>query len=200
VGAGLVAVSERAVRIVSEPGYFVFGVEGSGTRMLTDMVIGCGAIGSAGHGQAHDSELPKAGSVNNPIVWRRSFPHARQTPSVAILAGKMREAGWDPYALVIVRDTLANTYGQVTAHAPTVRAAWEKNQSEFAAMFNGLTIAQVPYDVLTYENIVARPIDTQDYLAQLPGLRRPDKYKTIRDANDKHYQAWRADLARATVE
>lgn len=185
---------------MTQPAYFVFGVEASGTRMLTDLLIACGAIGSAGHGQAHDSGLPRAGTLSKPIVWRRSFPHARKTPSVPLLADEMRQAGWDPYALVIVRDTLANTRAQVTAHAPSIEAAWEKNQGEFAAIFNGLTIAAVPFEVLTYENIVARPIDTQDYLSTLPGLSRPVKYKTIRDANAKHYEAWRADAGRVDPE
>jgi len=176
---------------VERRGYFVFGVEGSGTRILTKLMINAGAHGDSGHAQKFDSGLPSTDEVDGSIVWRRSFPHARRGVPVSVLAGDMRSNGWSPYALIIVRDTVANVRAQVPAHAGSIHEAWRKNQKEFSLMFMGVRGAFIPFEVLTYENVVARPVETQDYLGSLPGLRKPDSYVDINDANVKHWQAWR---------
>lgn len=174
-----------------KPAYLVLGVEGSGTRMLTQIMIAAGAKGDGGHGQAFDKELPEEETLDRPIVWRRSMPHAGKTPDISVMAHELRRAGWEPYGLIIVRDTVANVRAQVPAHAPGIHEAWEKNQQQFALMFMGIRGAFIPYDVFTYENIVARPKDMQDYIGSLPGLHSPDPYLDIKDANEKHWATWR---------
>jgi len=172
-------------------GYLVYGCEGSGTRMFTRMLIAAGAVGDGDHGQKFDGGLPTASETSRAIVWRRSWPHAHKTPDVASMASEMRSAGWSPYGFVIVRDTVANVRAQVPDHARTVDEAWRKNQQMFALMFRGLYDADVPYEVVTYENIVTRSEDMQDYLSYLPGLTVPEDYAAVSDANAKHWMKWR---------
>jgi hypothetical protein len=176
--------------------YLVFGCEGSGTRLLTRILIAAGARGDHGHGQKFDDGLPTAADSDPTIVWRRSWPHARKTPDTTAMVQQLRDAGWSPYAFVIVRDTVPNVRAQVPAHAADIAAAWQKNQEMFATMFAGLYSEQVPYEVLTYEGLIARPYDVQDYLGYLPGLRTPTPYVEVKDANEKHWTAWRADHPR----
>jgi len=173
-------------------GYLIFGMEGSGTRMLTRLFIAAGAHGDGGHAQSIDDVMPTTGELDCPIVWRRSFPHARQAVDVLEMANRMRSAGWSPYSIVIVRDSLANHRAQVPDHAMSVAEAWAKNQKHFALMFSGLRNAGVPFEVWTYENIVQRPYDVQDYIGTMQGLDRPEKYTKIVDASEKHWETWRA--------
>lgn len=172
-------------------GYLVYGCEGSGTRMLTRILMAAGATGDGGHGQTFDKGLPQASEASAPIVWRRSWPHANKTPDVASMASEMRSAGWIPYGFVIVRDTVANVRAQVPDHAKSIEDAWRKNQQMFALMFAGLYDADVPFEVFTYENLIMRPHDVQDYLGYLPGLRTPRPYVEVNDANVKHWMTWR---------
>lgn len=186
------AIPPRVLRSMRQA-YLVYGCEGSGTRLLTRIIIEAGARGDHAHGQKFDQGLPPADSIDGTIVWRRSWPHAQRTPDIPAMVTAMREAGWSPYALVIVRDTVPNVRAQVPAHAETIDAAWQKNQEMFAAMFSGLYRVKVPYDVLTYEGLVARPYDLQDYIGTLPGLHTPQPYVDVTDANTKHWAAWRTD-------
>jgi hypothetical protein len=174
------------------PAYLVYGLEGSGTRMLTQILIAAGALGDGGHGQRFDKELPEATETEQPLVWRRSFPHAGKTPDVPDMAKRMRDAGWNPYALIIVRDTIANVRAQVPAHAPGIEEAWQKNQAQMPLMFIGVRGSFLPYEVFTYENMIARPQAMQEYIGSLPGLKTPDPLLTIKDANEKHWAKWRA--------
>ena len=62
--------------------YIVLGGESTGTRLVTKLMMQAGCYGEDAHIQSMDGDVKemrwdkiKATLKNQPIVWRRSFPH-----------------------------------------------------------------------------------------------------------------------------
>ena len=170
--------------------YFVLGMEGSGTRLLTRLLINSGATGEYTHSQRLDEAIPNAEYARSPIVWRRSYPHGKRDVDLSSMKEIAESHGWQCEALVIIRDTIANTAAQVGLHAKDVQQALRKNQRQFKLLFHDLAKTNMPYIVVTFENIVTRPKAFQDWIGSLHGLHKPNNYIQINDMNEKHWKAW----------
>ena len=97
--------------------YLVLGIEASGTRLLTRILINSGALGQDTHAQNFDIKIPFADDVSSPIVWRRSYPHGDLDVDLSSMTSDLASKGWSPHAFVIIRDAIPSTNAQAEASA-----------------------------------------------------------------------------------
>lgn len=170
--------------------FLVLGPESSGTRLLTRILVEAGCSGSNDHYQWWDDH---SFGDEELVVWRRSFPHAATWPDLSDLLNQLVAAGFERVVgLVTVRDHWAMACSQVLNRpVMNVKAAEAHIEEAYTRIFAGLLKTGIPYRVLTYENLVARPVQIQRWLYQELDLPRiPDV--EVFDGNDKHYlgAAW----------
>ena len=88
---------------IPQKAILVVGPESSGTRLMTQMLLACGACGDPSHDQRLDKKIPKRMGC---VVWRRSYPHGapkvRHWPEVDIMALRLEEAGYEEIVAVIM--------------------------------------------------------------------------------------------------
>lgn len=145
----------------SDPGvkraFLVLGPESSGTRLLTEVLLGAGCQGSADHDQAFDRRLDDA---RNLIVWRRSMPHGsgsqRRWPDLdnELLTPLVRR-GFQVAVFATIRSHYCMVRSQLAVpHVSSLREA-EGNIPE--AMLRIASFASrnaLPLRYVTYEEII----------------------------------------------
>lgn len=170
----------------------VCGAESSGTRLVTQLFKLAGFEGDTGHVQRWDTVTPYA----ERIVWRRSVPHAGGQPPFGQMVEQLRQAEYAVTACVVTRDWYATIRSQLaTGHVQTtdealghLRAAY----AEIPAVFQALG---VPYVLVAYEALAARPWQAPDKLLELCGFASPYwNWMPIVDENAKHYDTLPAML------
>jgi hypothetical protein len=165
--------------------FLVYGAESSGTRLLTRILILAGCSGDDGHEQRWDNLAPSGDLV----VWRRSFPHAREVPDVVAMADRLRLLGYSVQALVISRDWYAAARSQVKAgHVPDVVMAERNLSNAYPYIFRGLAAANCPWRGVSYESLASK--STRRALLAALGLRATKEVIELefQEANEKHYE------------
>ena len=128
--------------------YLVLGAESTGTRYVTSLLIAGGCKGDAEHKQRWDED-PFAG---DPIVWRRSVPHARKVPVIAELVGRLMCDSYLTHALVVWRDWNAAARGQVAAgHVGSLEDAYENLAAAYPHIVDGLARTRTRWTGVSYE-------------------------------------------------
>lgn len=176
---------------LSSRAYLVLGVESSGTRLATEILINAGCHGSAEHGQPLDdtnfdlSSIP----IHVPVVWRRSFPHGveHNIPMVAELIQRVGY-GREPFAIVTVRDWYCIEQSQVRdrQHSVSISKARTKIEHMYGLIFHKLRMCGLPYRMLVYESLIDNPQAQARFLESI-GLRVPEKLIEVRNENMKYY-------------
>lgn len=184
--------------------YLVLGIEASGTRLLTRILINSGALGEDTHAQAFDTNIPFADDVSSPIVWRRSYPHGDSDVDLRSMLSELKEKGWMPHAFVIVRDAIPSTNAQAQAPCLSTKSALEaqkENRRQFSLLFSELYSLKIDYHVLTLEGLIIDSLNVQKWIATFHGLTSPDSFLHIRNVNAKHWLSWsNRDAASSDVE
>lgn len=172
----------------------VLGGEGTGTRVVTRLLLAAGYAGDDGHVQRWDAEPPTTEPL---VVWRRSCPHGGEWPDVGQLVTMLAERGYSVTACVTTRDWTATARSQVAAgHVGTPGAALEHLRHAYAALPVALYAAQVPYVLASYESLAQRPQAATELLLQL-GATPPATMPTIWDGNAKHFRGFGQRLTTA---
>lgn len=166
--------------------YLVLGPESSGTRLMTRLLIAAGCFGDSGHEQRLDDYgLEHAAKV---IVWRRSLPHGGEWPLIPHMVEQLLMHDYEVTAVVMSRDWHSMIISQQQApHAETVEEAVCNIRTAYGMIFAGLR--GTPFEVVNYEALIQRPLDTFRYLAQrlgLPSVEAPGIY--IYDGNERYYR------------
>jgi len=162
----------------------VMGPESSGTRLATRILIAAGCHGDGDHEQWFDQALPGDLPL---IVWRRSVPHARAWPDLARWIVQVRGTGYTVEAVVMMRDWLSMCRSQVKRqHVREIGEAEMHARFAYASIFTVLAATITPYIVLSYDNLVARPMAVQRWLAQRLNLPRVPSVDVI-NANAEYY-------------
>ncbi len=87
---------------VSRRAFFVVGAEGSGTNMLAEAFVSAGCHYEPRHNShLEDYEFEKMPDL---LVFRRSIPHAGETPEFAEIRSDMEMAGYDILPIFIFRE------------------------------------------------------------------------------------------------
>jgi len=91
-------------KYVKKRSILVLGLERTGTRIVTKMIINGGAYGDDSHNQPLDFVIDGKKNLNidnNIIVLRRSFPHDRKYYSIERLIKRLKEIGYPTSHIVI---------------------------------------------------------------------------------------------------
>jgi hypothetical protein len=189
---------------MSKKAIFVFGPESSGTRMVTRMILDAdGVVGSAEDIQPMDQpgfdyEIPRNADV---FVLRRSFPHNNVWVNIMAMATKARSAGYVPIAVVTTRDWIPMQQSAFKKHVKpfgkTMAEGIRNIQKAYVRIFAGLDQAGVPFQVVSYEAVIAHPDKIMDWLCQFLGLTHKGGLSfAITNENEKYYQSQQPLLER----
>jgi hypothetical protein len=170
--------------------YLVFGPESSGTRLLAKLLITAGCSGEHTHEQRFDTEgLP---APDRPIVWRRSFPHAREWPNISDMVHQARAAGYQPVVLVTTRDHYAMVRSQVAAgHVSDAQVAQLNIEKAYLLLFCNIAAEGAAYRMVEYLSLVTNTAYLNALLSDLGlselGWMQLRKLK-LSNANTKWYK------------
>lgn len=168
---------------MAQRAFLVIGPESSGTRLLTRILIQAGCLGQSGHSQRWDGADP----VGDPIVWRRSFPHAGRWPNLPSIIQRLRDLEYELHTVVTTRDwwAMARSQNNGHQHVSSMEEAFSHIQEAYRLIFLGISVADACYTMVSYESLVLRG---RAYLAWLmPHLGLPVPEIGLYDANAKWY-------------
>jgi len=174
--------------IVMARAFLVVGVESSGTRLVTKLLIEAGCAGDAGHVQRWDSQDP--GGLD-PIVWRRSVPHAGVLPRFSSLTQHLLMFGYQTTFVVITRDWFI----QSISHAKnfhelgfTFPDSLELMKKAYRHLLYEVSQSSSDFILVNYESLVAEPELVASWICRMLKLKVPsvDFLHTITNENIKH--------------
>lgn len=170
--------------------FLVLGPESSGTRMMTKILLKAGCLGEATHNQTWDHLHFPVG--DQPIVFRRSIPHAKKMPDITSIVARMQYSGYDVSVIVTVRDWHAMALSQVSnRHVKSEKEAIMNIRSAYPHIFRFLDVMSngiVPYYIVSYESIVESDQSINEMLSMIgvPQLSQEGlKELNIYNGNDK---------------
>jgi hypothetical protein len=169
---------------VAERAVIVCGPESSGTRLATRLCLSMGCRGDDGHTQPWDTTTPEP--AGGPVVWRRSLPHAKSWPDLADMAARLRGAGFEVRGVVTVRCWRCTVKSQEQRGHARGAVAEENVRRAVQHASSQLNAAKVPWALLVYEALVARPGPVVRWLAGWLGLPAPAEVD-VRDEDRKHW-------------
>lgn len=172
----------------SKRAFFVIGPESSGTRMMTQAFIACGAYGSPGHSQKLDKEGFDGG--HNLIVIRRSVPHGHNMPRITKLINDMQGYGYSVVPIIILRDKDKCAASQVKrGHAKTLQEAKDSIKKAVYHIYEHMANFKGYYHVMYYEPFVTSKKVREKFFGRF-GFSHPDMlahgFEDFHNANLKH--------------
>jgi len=157
---------------LSKRAFFIIGPESSGTRMMAQAFVACGAYGDGGHKQRLDSE--GFGGKHELIVLRRSVPHGMVMPQISKLIQRMRKNNYQVVPIVILRDKDKCAASQVkNRHAANVSDAKQSIKEAIDHIYQQLAGFQNHVHVIHYEPFVKNKKIRSGFFRRL-GFDHPD--------------------------
>lgn len=166
----------------------VCGAESSGNRLVCRTLAANGFVNVTETRRWQDVLTPTS---NDPIVWLRSVPHAREWPDLVGMAQLLVERGYRPAALIPTRDWACTAASQVRAgHVDCEVNAHRHLRIAAATTCAKLSAASVPFAFVSYEHLVKRPDYTLRGALRLVGVDTPPLtiHDEIRDENTKYVE------------
>lgn len=149
--------------------FFVLGPESSGTRLATEILIAAGCHGSSDHVQPLDDPQFDLQSVpiSTPVVWRRSFPHNFEMPSLRVMLDRINPR--KAMAIVTIRDWYCIAQSQIrdNQHATSIEQADYNIEYAYEMVFHKLRLHGVQFRTLVYEAMVLSPVAQSRFLEGL---------------------------------
>ena len=176
-----------SVNQVKKKAFLVFGPEGTGTRLFTRILKAAGCEGSAGHRQEFDRTKPAA----DLITWRRSFPHNHRWPSITKMVKGLRKDDYAVYAFVTNRDWHAIMESRGSNHIASggSKAVYSHLQKSYPYIFKGLEKSNVPFIVISYEELVLQGETYANKMLSMFELELKSPLEEITNQNSKYYEA-----------
>lgn len=175
----------------------VFGARSVGNHLMFDILrrLGCNSSLTSSDEQRFDTKLPPP---SRPIVWGKSLPSNGEWPDVRGMIGAAAAAGY-------IVQVIAITRGQFPTVCSLLARGFEEDDATACANIN--TAMHLIYDgyvkavredmvdaalvLISYEELVARPVEVTQWLARKLGLRwSPTVASAVRDENTKYWEAW----------
>lgn len=154
---------------------------------MTRLLVAAGCQGEGDHVQRWDTEPP---TNEQTIVWLRSVPHAHQTPNLVRMVRGLHANAYEVSAVVMTRDWFSTAASQVRmGHVEDRNEADEHIRAAYIWIFSQLSRVGVPFYVISYEALCARPSEIMAHLCAALGLNWEDATitETITDGNSKYY-------------
>ena len=177
--------------------YLVFGPEGSGTRLITRILIGAGCQGDDVHLQSFDIEnnfddysscsLPLAKS---PVVLRRSFPYGMWWPDIPMLINSIKQQNYDPYIVIVSRDWKGILGSQVRRKMAGGQEEDILHNIRKTYKFILSNISMEKFVIVNYENLILEKKAVNEFLKQIELKPLTDlklKMLNLRNENKKYY-------------
>lgn len=162
--------------------FFVIGPESSGTRMLTEAFIKCGAYGCSTHLQKLDVEGFKGD--HELIVFRRSVPHGKHMPKIQNIIKRLQKNGYEVIPVVILRDKDACVKSQISRkHAKSEMLAKKNIENAIKHIFDEFSKTDLKFITISYEALVQSK-EVQKWFFGLNNFEIPDM--AFYDANLKY--------------
>lgn len=171
--------------------FLVYGPESSGTRLMRRILIAAGCEGAGDLEQDFDTFGLPPSSLHPLIVWGHSIPGhvARDWPPFDLHFKLCQTGGYDIVAIVMVRDWFAMAQSQIDhthAHAESLLQAIETTGRAYKYLFSALDKHNVPYLMISYDNLVKRPKWVIGHLFGCLGLELQSEIEKIKDGNSKY--------------
>lgn len=167
--------------------FLVIGPPSSGTRLMTRILMTCGCTGDGGHEQRFDNKEP----TDPVIVIRRHHTRERLPPysQHEDWIRSLDDLGYRVTLIFITRDKFATIKSMLLA--PHARN-WEEGEKwinlSWKVTFEDIITYHVRFEVISYEAILARPLNFVAALANRYGLNfEPTLLEMFLDGNQKHY-------------
>lgn len=169
--------------------FLVVGAERSGTRLMTRTLIAMGCEGQWSHRQDMDWLIPEAHQVDKPIVVRRGLPHAGEWPLISQEVKQLREAGYEPHIVWIIRDMYPACVSKWNTFGIELDASYDEYQGALRRIVEGAQIAEVPYTVVTYLGLAHHFKDLTDWLHMRLELEKPEPFE-VYDGDKKWWEPY----------
>lgn len=176
--------------------FIILGPESSGTRYMTRLFIQAGCYGDRGHSQRLDKYIPEVseGIVKDhkALVWRRSLPHGsggdKGFPDIVHMKRTLEFAGYDAYAIVMVRDWSCMLQSQVDKRSRVgdYHTASQNTREAYNRIFMAMHFESIPYFMVTYESMLNKRAVVRLFIESF-ALPPPQVNFKIVDGNEKYY-------------
>ncbi len=171
--------------------YIVTGAESTGTKLITQLLVGAGCSGDGGNIQWVLEALRLGNPFDcEPVVLRLSMPHGLDDPDLASILWHFKCLGYAPKVIVTTRDWWATTEAHLdnNTHGFNRIHSEHKKMKAYLSIFNALEFTHIPFMIAPYESIVARPAMACKRIVEWCGLSiTEDKIPDVFDANAKRY-------------
>lgn len=158
--------------------YFVVGSEGSGTNMLEEAFVSAGCYRDSKHASGFHPDFSES---RNPLVFRRSLPHAGRWHPLMRYSALLLRAGFRVQPIIIFREWNA-TVQSVLRRDPETRASVVEWNMRKAIREIGNLIDPI---YITYEAFCLEPGFRKWLFARFD---LPDPQIEIKYANPKYYE------------
>lgn len=170
--------------------YLIHGPESSGNKLMGRLLMAAGCHGNYDGDSDAWENCPPDGET--PIVWVRSYPltHHHLWPSIRQQVATLRGRGYNCHSLVMVRSWHSTIQSQIArGHVSTVQQAMTNMRLAMTLIMEGLQAALCPYEVVSYESIIQRPLPALAELFVRIGLPKLTELpEPIRDENAKYFK------------
>jgi len=170
----------------------VLGVERTGTRLVTEIIVSGGAFGDATHEQRIDKALRGEKTIppeTKLIVLRRSYPHNGTYPDIKDLQHRLKTIGYEVTNIVItMRDYHFVVDSQKRGDAILPYPSWmsksKVTREEFVMesskrLFEQISKTETPFIFISYEALVLYPITLQKKIQETLNLPRKPNVKVM---------------------
>jgi hypothetical protein len=159
--------------------FIVLGLESSGTRLMTRILIKNGCQGEDTHVQRWDTDRIEG----DPIVWRRSVPHAGRYFNLSEMLARLSD--YEVHIVIMNRDWHCVEMSKNTAKHPET-----DTMKNYRYMMDTVLAFDVPFTVVSYESLFSGGPMAQRMLFERLGLDWL-RYVTVFNENEKHWRATR---------
>jgi len=168
----------------------VLGLESSGTKMLTKILIDNGFSGCADFNQPFDTKLED----HTLIVWRRSFPYGWRGspadttwPNLSDMIQQLKNKNYEIKVLVIQRDFIPMYKSQqFWHHVRTKKETIDNYQKGLPMIFEG--IKQLPFYCVYYESLLKNASIILKEVFNWLGVERETIIHEIKDEDSKWFK------------
>ena len=174
-------VDQTAVR----KAVLILGGEGTGTRLVAELLSVNGVWGDLGHHQRLDSfDGTLLSSCGERLFWRRSLPHADDWPELDRMLGLL--TGFQVQVVITTRAWNYMLQAQTRArHVDDTGAAMGRAQEAYARALDFVARNRLPYVLFSYDALLAQPQRQQEWLLGWLGI-EGRRLLAIRDENQKY--------------
>ncbi len=174
-------------------GVIVLGLESTGTRNLTRILIESGFVGSSVHIQPLMGKEAFLSINPQQFVIRYSAPHNSHLYDIHSILEYFKNLGYSMMVMITTRDwhsmissQVANNHGLCQDHTDPYKYSEKRSANAQVWLSNLMATLEYPYEVLSYETLLLYPKEVSNRIKAKYDISFPDDL-CHEDANRKYY-------------